>query len=125
MLKKMVVRNLYHKKLSFESLLDRPFSMDGKEVRTVDFEMGIALLKSVFIERVDKEPDMEVKMKILDTEIDKTNDGIDVKIRTEAIVKDSDKSKVEEKDYNYKFKSESIVKDKKLTKKGREAIVKD
>ena len=99
MLKKIVVKNLYHKKLSFESLLGRPFSMEGKEIRTVDFDMGMTLLQSTFVERVDKEPD--------------------IKIKTEGIVKDK------EKEYNYKLKPESIVKDKKLTKKGREAIVKD
>ena len=125
MLKKMVVRNLYHKKLSFESLLGRPFSMDGKEVRTVDFDMGMTLLQSAFVERVDKESDMEIKMKILDTGIDKTNDVIDVKMEIEGIIKDSDKSKIKEKEYSYKLKPELIVKDKKLTKKGREAIVKD
>ena len=70
--KQMIVRNNYHKALSFESVLGTPFSMEGYEVRTVDADIGLKLLKNVWVSEVGQEinpeclPYME-KIAIADT----------------------------------------------------------
>lgn len=95
MTRKIVIQNKYHKKLSFESLLGRPFSMNGKEIRTVDYDMGIKLLENIWVVEVGKEPKISISS---DTET-KDIEIIEEKIKEEIINKKG---------------RQAIVKDKKL-----------
>lgn len=52
---KIVVKNNYHKMLSFGPLIGKPFSMDGGEIKTVDYNIAIKLLSSIWITRVEDE----------------------------------------------------------------------
>jgi len=88
MLKKIAIKNNYHKKLSFESLLGRAFSMEGKEIRTVDYEMAIILLKNVWVERVDKDFDrVEKEIKKIEPMTEKKEYDYKSKQKTEMNVK--------------------------------------
>ena len=65
---KIVLKNNYHKRLSFESVLNMPFAMEGYEVRSVDLDIGVKLLQNVWVSEVGKEinpeclPYMEKRM---------------------------------------------------------------
>jgi hypothetical protein len=52
---KITIKNTYHKALSFESVLGKPFSLEGGEVITVDLDIGIKLLKNVWVIEFGKE----------------------------------------------------------------------
>lgn len=57
--KKITIQNNYHKRLSCEAILGRPFSMEGGEIKIVDFDTGVQLLKNVWITEVGKEINSE------------------------------------------------------------------
>lgn len=55
----MLIQNLYHKKLAF-SINGKPFGIEKHEIKTVDKEIGIQLLRNHWIVEVEAISESEI-----------------------------------------------------------------